>query len=283
MQVTQANGFDGNGEALVIVNQIAEVVDEILPGEPPFGDREIHITLDDRKRAVPLVRWENRDHDADSYLIVLAARADAWWKIIYEGFCRTMPLAPGNLRGIRKESHLWQELAFQLAHELAHVKLGPARSNLQLEVLSTAVALESLERLSQKWKEQPPRMSQGPFRAKRSFQTFHETMVADANESFPRSDDFGVQFQETIERETLLRQSRRHVDQLPLWDAGSRAWQIIAADCLLNDFRSTDRERGELIGLALHTYPSAWDDRTYRDDLPLVNDVVPLWWPEWLR
>lgn len=283
MQVTQAHGFDGNGEALVIVNEIARVVDEILPGEPPFGDREIHVTLDDRRRAVPHVRWEKRDHDADAYRITLKGKADAWYQVIYEGFCRTLPLAPGNLRGVRKESLLWQELAFQLSHELTHVKLGPARSNLSLEVLATIVSLEALSRLESVWKKQPPRMSQGTYRAKRSFREFHEELVAGANEALPQGSDFGSQVAAEADRETLLKQSRRQVDSLPLWDLQSRAWQMVAADWLLEEWRASDRQRQELIGLALHTFPSAWDDRTYRDDLPLVSDVVPLWWPQWMR
>ncbi|PQO33307.1 hypothetical protein C5Y96_10675 [Blastopirellula marina] len=283
MQVTQANSFDGNGEALVIVNQIAAVVDEILPGEPPFGDREIHVTLDDRKRAVPHVRWEKQDHAADVYRITLKGKADAWYQVIYEGFCRTLPLAPGNLRGVRKESHQWQELAFQLSHELTHVKLGPARSNLPLEVLATSVSLETLHRLESVWKKQPPRMSQGTYRAKRSFREFHNALVDHANETLPRGDDFGPSLPAGADKETLLKHWRRHVDALPLWDLRSRAWQMLAADWLLDEWRAAQRQREELIGLAVHTFPSAWDDRTYRDDLPLVSDVVPLWWPQWMR
>ena len=283
MQVTQANGFDGNGEALVIVNQIASVVEEILPGEPPFGEREIHVTLDDRRRAVPFVSWEAQDHDAASYRIVLAARADAWWQVIYEGFVRSMPLAPGNSRGVRRESHRWQDLAFQLSHELAHVKLGPARTNLQLEVLATLVSLEALYRLQDVWKKEPPRMSLGPYRAKRSLRELHELLMVEAHENFPKQGEFGQQDRTGIERETLLKQSRRHVDQLPLFSVGSRAWQMLAADSLLEEFRSAEQDRRALSGLAVHTYPSAWDDRNYRHGLPLVNDAVPLWWPEWLR
>ena len=283
MQVTKADGFDGNGEALAVVNQIAGVVAEILPGDPPFGDREIHITLDDRRKAVPLVCWEARDHEAEAYRVVLCAKADAWWQVIYEGFCRTLPLAPGNLRGVRKESHLWQDLSFQLAHELAHVKLGPARSNLQVEVLATAVSLETLSRLDLAWKETPPKLSQGRYRAKRSFREFHEYLIDQAHETFPRSDEFGMQDQAGLDRVTLLKQSRRHVDSLPLTDPRSRAWQMMAAHCLLDEFRSVGTQRSELTGLAVHTFPSAWDDRNYREDLALVSNAVPLWWPEWLR
>lgn len=266
-----------------MVNQIARVVDEILPGEPPFGDREIHVTLDDRKRAVPHVRWEKKDHDADVYRVTLSAKADAWWQVIYEGFCRTLPLAPGNLRGVRKESHLWQNLAFQLAHELTHVKLGPARSNLPLEVVATTVSLETLSRLAVVWKQQPPRMSQGVYRAKRNFREFHDALVVEAKETFSPGDEFGQPVAVDTDLERLLSQSRRHVDSLPLGDLRSRAWQMIAADWLLKELRATERQRQELLGLAVHTFPSAWDDRNYRDDLPLVSDVVPLWWPQWMR
>ncbi|MBA2116807.1 hypothetical protein [Bremerella alba] len=283
MQATQANGFDGNGEALAIVNQIVGVVDDILPGEPPFGDREIHVSLDDRAKAVPGVWWEKQDHDAEAYRIVLSNRADAWYMVIFEGFCRTMPLSPTNSRGVRKESRLWQDMAFQLSHELAHVKLGPARSNLQLEVLATAVSLEALSRLERMWKEQPPRITQGYFRAKQSFRKYHELLITSAHEELPRSEDFKVPGQADLQREKLLHHSRRHVDQLRLWHPRSRAWQMIAADCLLGELRTNDQQWGELIGLGLHTYPSAWDEKHYRDDLSLVSDVVPVWWPEWLK
>ncbi|MFN3151408.1 hypothetical protein [Bremerella sp.] len=283
MQVTQANGFDGNGEALVIVNQVAAVVDELLPGEPPFGVREIHVSLDDRRKAVPRVQWEKQDHVSDRYRLIVAAPGDAWWMVIYEGFCRTMPLAPGNLRGVRKESHLWQRLAFQLAHELAAVKFGPARSNLQLQVMATAVALDALERIGKAWKQSPPRMSQGIYRAKRSTQEFHEQLMAEAEEAFPQTNNYGMEDATKRSREERLAKARRHVNQLSLWHPESRAWQMIAADCLLAELRSNGQRWTDLTGLAMHTYPSAWDEAVYRDDLPLVGDVVPTWWPDWLR
>jgi len=283
VQVTQAHGFDGDGEALEIVNQIAGVVEEILPGDPPFGSREIHVSLDDRKKAVPLVHWQKHDHEADRYRVVVTSKPDAWYLVIYEGFRRTMPLSPANSRAVQKESRLWQSVAYQLSHELAHVKLGPARSNLALEVMATAVSLETLGRLEQVWKDQPPRMSQGRYRAKQSFRDFHETLMAAAHENLPRGDEFGMQDATALKREALLKQSRQQIEKLPLWDERSRAWQMIAADCLLSDLRSAEPRWSELPGLAVHTFPSAWDDRNYRDDLPLVGDVVPLWWPDWLK
>jgi hypothetical protein len=45
----------------------------------------------------------------------------------------------------------WAQLAFQLGHELGHVYLGPLRSNGFIETLATAVSLEVLDELAERW------------------------------------------------------------------------------------------------------------------------------------
>ena len=50
----------------------------------------------------------------------------------------------------------YAQLAFQLSHELAHVMMGPRRTSAVFETLAAAVSLEVLERLSVKWRTNPP-------------------------------------------------------------------------------------------------------------------------------
>jgi hypothetical protein len=55
------------------------------------------------------------------------------------------------LIGLTPEQDYWAQFAYQLRHELGHVMLGPRRTNGIVETISTALAYEVLDRITDKW------------------------------------------------------------------------------------------------------------------------------------
>ena len=252
MQVTSATGFGTTIDGLLAVaNSIAGVVDSIIPGVPPFGDRPIALEHGAGQR----VFWEHQDINGGLYRIELSSQ-----------------LA------------FWHQTAFQLSHELAHVKMGPARSNVLLEVLATAVAFECFVRLEVRWVDSPPFAWSGwPDYARRLKETRNKTIADElANLTGSIRQCFGSQA--VAEKELRLCQVRSSIGSLPLTHPESRAWQVMAADILAKTALSTGPNRwADLLGLATQTQPTAQDDPRYREDLALLGTAVPSWVPQWLR
>src|SRR5262245_57349181 len=126
MHVTTVSGFIGppnNSAAIAVANSVVQVIDSLIPGIPPFGEREIHVIFGSQ----PRVCWNEEDHNGSKYRIIVSSQAP-----------------------------YWQQLAYQLLHELAHIKMGPARSNLLVEVFAAAASLEGLSRIKDVWCTSPP-------------------------------------------------------------------------------------------------------------------------------
>jgi hypothetical protein len=123
MHVVVAKTFPGSvseTDRVAVANSVARVVDELIPGDPPMGRRPIEISFG----APPRVLWTGADFDGPNYRIQISSQGTNF-----------------------------QQFAYQLAHELGHIKLGPARSNHLLEVFAEMVSLTTIKRLGNKWRE----------------------------------------------------------------------------------------------------------------------------------
>ncbi len=106
----------------------AKMVDELIPGDYPNGASSTILCFvsdgewADKPRAVVGKRWEAEPAAAAKYDLRVA-------------------LTPQVLPGA------WQRLVFQLAHELAHHKMGPRADNNVFESFAVAFSLEVLHRM----------------------------------------------------------------------------------------------------------------------------------------
>lgn len=280
MRVTETVGFCFPEESLEIANSVAAVVDRLIPGEPPFGDRPIEVRLANRRGFGPLVNWDPEFHQAATYQVLLKTRSE-WWQEnaiqFYHRYARRCRIHPN------RPTYSWRALSFQLAHELAHVKMGPARSNLLLEVLATAVSLESLSQLFVRWQRDPPTNWRGWKRYGVNLAGYREGIIRRSFDDLPSSIRRGYAQQSYEDQQTLLHDSRSEVAGRKVTDPVSRAWQMAAADLLTRRAAFRDIRWRDLLGIANHTQPSGLEDRGYREDLPLTSDAIPWWMPEWLR
>lgn len=109
-------------------DQVAGVVDEMIPGEYPNGASPTILCFvsrgkwADKPRAFVGDPWRIEPPSARSYSLRVAV---------------TPEVLPGA----------WQRFAFQLAHELAHHKMDARVDNNVLETFAVAVSLEVLQRL----------------------------------------------------------------------------------------------------------------------------------------
>ncbi|RCS54210.1 hypothetical protein DTL42_03415 [Bremerella cremea] len=263
-----------------IANSIVAQVDTLIPGKPPFGVRPLTLVLDDPRKWGPLVYWDEQAHHASSYQIFLRSVGSRWTKFLVQRcnklyrYCRLDPYRP---------IYSWRALAFELGHELAHIKMGPARSNLVLEVMATAVSLETLSHLQKAWHDYPPTSWPGWPRYAACLSEYRQEIVRSGSRELPPSIRQGFWDQPLEEQEIMLGQTRDEVAGIPLWGGKSRNWQMAAAELLLRRALTRKERWRDLCGLAMRTQPLALNEPGYRDDLPLLEDALPWWLPEWLR
>jgi hypothetical protein len=109
-------------------DQVAKTVDELIPGGYPNSSSSTilcfvtHGNWTDKPRAIVGKPWTIEPPTASRYVMRVAF---------------TPQVLPGA----------WQRLAFQLAHELAHLKMDARVDNNALESFAVAVSLEVLHRL----------------------------------------------------------------------------------------------------------------------------------------
>ncbi|MCX5661591.1 MAG: hypothetical protein NTW19_18085 [Planctomycetota bacterium] len=102
---------------------VVRVVKDLIPGLPPMGDRGFRIYRDS---ASPRVLWPSPAQN--QYVIGL------------------------NLGSGRR----YFQLAYQLGHELGHVMMDPSRTNGAIETLATALSLQVLLNMRERWIATPP-------------------------------------------------------------------------------------------------------------------------------
>lgn len=252
MKIT-TEGFNGSARErksfIEVCMCVWRVVDRLIPGAPPFGNREIVL-----HRNSPRVLWEPCDLRSNCYRISLNAQA-------------------GN----------WQQVTYQLSHELAHVKMGPARSNLLLEVFAESVAVLSLISMENEWKTNPPFTWNGWKKYAESIQNYIQGNAAFHIRDLPQGIT-GPKSMSGDDRRVWLRELRSQVDKLKLQDGLSRAWQHIAATLLAEDALNVDKVRcHQLLSIAQQTTPPPEREPAYQEDLPIIPSAIPSWVPDWLR
>ncbi|MCE9605322.1 MAG: hypothetical protein K8U03_10520 [Planctomycetia bacterium] len=250
MKITSTTPFPDLSQTaglLLVANSVAGIVDGLIPGIPPFGDRPISLVYQDKG---PQVFWELQDHRGATYRVGLSSK------------------------GAR-----WQNLAYQLSHELAHIKFGPARSNLLIETLAIAVSIRALELLRFDWGAHPPFPWDGWEAYAADLSKYIEREKTEQLSKLPnsiRTEFAGLAVKEKLRR---LEVARVEVEKLPLNDAQCRAWQYAAATSL----PWADIRWSGLIGIAMHTDPSPTDDPRYSFALKVLAKAIPAWVPDALR
>lgn len=226
-------------------------MDGLIPGEPHYGYRDFQLHFEE-----PRVLWDKEDWRSTKYRINLDARPP-----------------------------YWLQLAYQCGHESAHVKMGPARSNLQLETFAEAVTLESNKRLRHHWRDNPPFGKSKDWKSL----TFEElpkyrlSLIERLLKRIPQ-DVARPKALDSRNKIEWLCEHRTKVNSLPLKDNLSRAWQHLAASILVEDILTNGIGSWHtFLDIALQTDPSPDQDPRYRDDLPLLTTAIPDWVPEWLR
>lgn len=232
---------------LAIADGIARIVDGLIPGEPPHGDRTISLIYG---AAGPMTFWEPEDYRSSRYRVRLSFTGATW-----------------------------QRMAYQLSHELGHIKLGTSRSNALLESLAVAVSIRTLELLVDDWPKNPPFAWDGWREYAAGLNGYVADRLTKATADLPPSIRDGYAEQPVEERLRRLAKVRVEVEKNPLNSEVMRAWQHAAVQTLDWD----KLPWGELLGLATKTDPSPDDDIRYRHDLPLIAEKIPSWIPKELR
>jgi hypothetical protein len=253
MLIRSDNGFPDNNSPgrLKVANSVARVVESIIPGELPYRDRPIYLF---HRPQGPLAFWQPQDYNADHYRI-----------------------------GLKVSGPDWQKTAYQLSHELAHLKFGPPRTNLLVEVFAIAVSIKALSILQDLWARDPPFSGA-------SWPKFSASIAGYTARSFQHAiDRFGNSippfFGQLLHREQLewLEQRKRTMINLGIDDETSRAWQYLAANILFEMEQDGMASFGDLHGVAMKTDPSPVVSPACSKTIPLLPSGIPDWVPTELR
>ncbi|BBO30541.1 hypothetical protein [Lacipirellula parvula] len=250
MRIVAARGFaDGVDESkrIAVADSIASVVDALVPGDPPFGDRPIHLI----HGVSPLAFWADEDFFGSVYRVRISST------------------------GTR-----FQQFAYQVAHELGHIKFGPARSNVLLEIFAEMVSLAAMRGVGDAWRQKPPYID-GTVNWMLMATTvpYIQNAARLAADNLPPS--IRLRFTEASvgEKANRLASIRADVERLPLIDAISRAYQQAWAHLIID----TEQPRwSDLLGIGLQTDPPPKVSLKCTDQLPLRSAAIPKWVPRFL-
>lgn len=250
MRVVVANGFPGNvldTHRIAVANSVARVVHELIPGDPPMGRRSIELY-----HGKPQVLWTTSDYHAPAYRI-----------------------------NIDSEGSHFQQFAYQLGHELGHVKFGPARSNHLLEVFAEMVSLATMKRLGRIWQERAPYMDTNIDWTKLARTHAYVTQLAEsAARTLPASIREGFINAGAEERIDRLAAIRPQVDNRPIDDKVCRAYQQASAHLILS---AKQHRWKDLLGIGMQATPPPSECPEYTASLPILPAAIPEWIPRHLR
>lgn len=231
----------------IVANEVLRVVRKRISGVPPQGERNITVTL--------------HEHDPITF-----------WPL---------PNPPNYTIALNVYGDLWARLAYQLGHELGHILLDPCRTNGVLEILATAVSLQTLSDMQKEWPS-----VQGPstqsyadrIRYSKAFGKLrndncrgelakvpNEIRKAVAERDWTRVSSFMYEQRSALETATKAEHSPlHHLGALLLLERGI-PW-------------------AELVGLGSRTSPDPTQDPKCRKDLKLLPSSIPDWLtPVWKR
>lgn len=125
--VLDANTFDSATYQSLqsTANQVAEVIDELIPGVPTGYKQSIVFCYNNPVKQPITTIGPNKPAEYPQNLPIENVRIG-------------LGVTPGGYNGM---------LAFQLAHELAHIKMGALKDNYLVELFAVAVQLEVLKEL----------------------------------------------------------------------------------------------------------------------------------------
>lgn len=251
MRVTSAVGFAGNASAtnrIAVANSIAHVVDDLIPGDPPMGCRPIMVFYGES----PLVCWDDPDFNGPVYRI-----------------------------RIHSQGTHFQQFAYQLGHELGHVKFSPARSNLLLEVFAEMVSLATLKRLGRLWRESVPYKDKNiDWNKLARTRPYIVDEAEKAYKNLPGSIGDGFSKANVEERIDRLASIRTQVEGLPIVNVLSRAFQQASAHLILE---AEQHRWKSLLGIGMQTAPSPTESINFTESLPILPTAIPAWVPRHLR
>lgn len=225
---------DEKNDLTRVAKDVVEVVRAFIPGVPPQGERRIVCF---RHGGNPVVVWPPRA--AGVYHIGVNVK-------------------PGRY---------YFRFAYQLSHELGHVMFDPSRSNGALEILATAVSLQSLRAMEQLWSVRPPYAHWQPTAVK--FRDYYDETdgeqlgaLLEATRRLVADGDWNGVGAE-------LRRQRAELDANPC----DRPLNHLGARYLL--------ARGipwpEVVGLAAKTVPAVGPMSTFDGNASFAPGAIPAW------
>jgi hypothetical protein len=223
-----------------VAEEVLFVVRKRMPASPPQGERDVICGL---HNCDPITLWPSPSPSI--YRILLNVQGD-----------------------------FWAQLAYQLGHELGHIMLDPSRTNGVIEILATAVSLQTLSDLGRKW------ASAISFRDRtayaKHFGTLRATNSQEQMTKLPEEVYKAVSSKDWVQVSKYLHLQRDTLTKLP----EHRPLNHLGAVLLL--------ERGipwpEIVGLGSRTSPDFSQDPGLRKDLQITPQDIPDWLlPVWER
>lgn len=119
----------------------------------------------------------------------------------------------------------YDQFAYQLSHELAHIMIGVYRTNSTIETLAVAVSLETLDRLAERWHLAPPHKHWAEYAGQ--FYTYRQDQEAEA---FKRTGLTGLRKKPSaLKRKVRAYNASIDASELSLGLEYARDYQIVAS------------------------------------------------------
>ncbi len=167
--------------------------------------------------------------------------------------------------GLSVTTRDYARLAYQLGHELGHVMMDPRRTNGVIETIATALSLQVLDDLQERWTKRPPYASWRAFAPR--FGEYRARVETDALSRLPTDVRGAANARDWRFVTGYLGTRSRELAE----NADARDLQHLAAMVLINN----DTPWRQFRNLSALTDPAPARDKRFRDDLPLDLRQAP--------